>query len=161
MRLKGKVALITGGARGQGAAEAKLFAKEGAKVVITDILDNEGKKTEAEITETGGKCLYMHHDVTNSKDWETIVSKTGEHFGKIDILLNNAGIAVWGTNDDTSEEIWDSVMDVNAKGVFLGTKHVIPEMKKMAAVPLSMFLLFQGSSGSQQFNQSTMLQKEQ
>ena len=130
MRLKGKVALITGGARGQGAAEAKLFAKEGAKVVITDILDNEGKKTEAEITETGGKCLYMHHDVTNSKDWETIVSKTVEHFGKIDILLNNAGIAVWGTNDDTSEEIWDSVMDVNAKGVFLGTKHVIPEMKK-------------------------------
>ena len=130
MRLKGKVALITGGARGQGAAEAKLFAKEGAKVVITDILDNEGKKTEAEITETGGECLYMHHDVTNSKDWETIVSKTVEHFGKIDILLNNAGIAVWGTNDDTSEEIWDSVMDVNAKGVFLGTKHVIPEMKK-------------------------------
>ena len=130
MRLKVKVALITGGARGQGAAEAKLFAKEGAKVVITDILDNEGKKTEAEITETGGKCLYMHHDVTNSKDWETIVSKTVEHFGKIDILLNNAGIAVWGTNDDTSEEIWDSVMDVNAKGVFLGTKHVIPEMKK-------------------------------
>ena len=130
MRLKGKVALITGGARGQGAAEAKLFAKEGAKVVITDILDNEGKKTEAEITETGGKCLYMHHDVTNSKDWETIVSKTVEHFGKIDILLNNAGIAVWGTNDDTSEEIWDSVMDVNAKGVFLGTKYVIPEMKK-------------------------------
>ena len=130
MRLKGKVALITGGARGQGAAEAKLFAKEGAKVVITDILDNEGKKTEAEITETGGKCLYMHHDVTNSKDWETIVSKTVEHFGKIDILLNNAGIAVWGTNDDTSEEIWDSVMDVNAKGVFLGTKHVVPEMKK-------------------------------
>ena len=130
MRLKGKVALITGGARGQGAAEAKLFAKEGAKVVITDILDNEGKKTEAEITETGGECLYMHHDVTNSKDWETIVSKTVEHFGKIDILLNNAGIAVWGTNDDTSEEIWDSVMDVNAKGVFLGTKHVVPEMKK-------------------------------
>ena len=130
MRLKGKVALITGGARGQGAAEAKLFAKEGAKVVITDILDNEGKKTEAEITETGGECLYMHHDVTNSKDWKTIVSETVEHFGKIDILLNNAGIAVWGTNDDTSEEIWDSVMDVNAKGVFLGTKHVIPEMKK-------------------------------
>ena len=85
MRLKGKVALITGGARGQGAAEAKLFAKEGAKVVITDILDNEGKKTEAEITETGGECLYMHHDVTNSKDWETIVSETVEHFGKIDI----------------------------------------------------------------------------
>ena len=134
MRLEGKVALITGGARGQGAAEAKLFAKEGAKegakVVITDILDDEGKKTEAEITELGGYCLYVHQDVTDSKDWEIVVSKTVEHYGKIDILLNNAGIAVWGTNDDASEEIRDSVMDVNAKGVFLGTKYVIPEMKK-------------------------------
>lgn len=130
MRLKGKVALITGGARGQGAAEAKLFAKEGAKVVITDILDDEGGKIEAEITELGGECIYMHQDVSNSKDWEIVVTETVEHFGKIDILLNNAGIAVWGTNDDTSEEIWDSVMDINAKGVFLGTKYVIPEMKK-------------------------------
>ena len=130
MRLEGKVALITGGARGQGAAEAKLFAKEGAKVVITDILDDEGIKTEAEITELGGECIYMHQDVSNSKDWEIVVTKTVEHFGKIDILLNNAGIAVWGTNDDTSEEIWDSVMDINAKGVFLGTKYVIPVMKK-------------------------------
>ena len=130
MRLKGKVALITGGARGQGAAEAKLFAKEGAKVVITDILDDEGGKIEAEITELGGECIYMHQDVSNSKDWEIVVTETVEHFGKIDILLNNAGIAVWGTNDDTSEEIWDSVMDINAKGVFLGAKYVIPEMKK-------------------------------
>ena len=130
MRLEGKVALITGGSRGQGAAEAKLFAKEGAKVVITDILDDEGKKIEAEIVELGGECLYIHQDVSNSRDWEDVVSKTVEHFGKIDILLNNAGIAVWGTNDDTSEEIWDSVMDINAKGVFLGTKYVVPEMKK-------------------------------
>ena len=130
MRLKGKVALITGGARGQGAAEAKLFAKEGAKIVITDILDDEGGEIEAEITELGGECIYMHQDVSNSKDWEIVVTKTVEHFGKIDILLNNAGIAVWGTNDDTSEEIWDRVMDINAKGVFLGTKYVIPEMKK-------------------------------
>ena len=115
MRLEGKVALITGGARGQGATEAKLFAKEGAKVVITDILDDEGKKIEAEIVELGGECLYIHQDVSNSRDWEDVVSKTVEHFGKIDILLNNAGIAVWGTNDETSEEIWDSVMDINAK----------------------------------------------
>tara|TARA_Y100001960_G_scaffold108070_1_gene116018 strand:- start:151 stop:1014 length:864 start_codon:yes stop_codon:yes gene_type:complete len=130
MRLQGKVALITGGARGQGAAEAKLFVKEGAKVVITDILDDEGKKVEAEITEIGGECVYMHQDVTNSKDWESVVAKTIGHFGRIDILLNNAGIAAWGTNDDTSEEIWDNVMDVNAKGVFLGTKFVVPEMKR-------------------------------
>ncbi len=93
MRLQGKVALITGGARGQGAAEAKLFVKEGAKVVITDILDDEGKKVEAEITEIGGECVYMHQDVTNSNDWESVVAKTIGHFGRIDILLNNAGIA--------------------------------------------------------------------
>ena len=130
MRLKGKVALITGGARGQGAAEARLFAEEGARVVITDILDDEGKKLEAEIIELGGECLFMHQDVSSSQDWEKIVSATVRQFGKIDILLNNAGIAVWGTNDDTSEEIWDNVMDINAKGVFLGTKYVIPEMKK-------------------------------
>ena len=130
MRLKGKVALITGGARGQGAAEARLFAEEGARVVITDILDEEGKKLEAEIIELGGECLFMHQDVSSSEDWEKIVSATVRQFGKIDILLNNAGIAVWGTNDDTSEEIWDNVMDINAKGVFLGTKYVIPEMKK-------------------------------
>ena len=130
MRLEGKVALITGGARGQGAAEAKLFAKEGAKVVIADILDEEGEKLEAEVAELGGECFYTHLDVSDSENWEKTVETAVTRFGKIDILVNNAGIAVWGTNDDTSEEIWDTVMDVNAKGVFLGTKHVIPEMKK-------------------------------
>lgn len=130
MRLEGKVALITGGARGQGAAEAKLFIKEGAKVVIADILDEEGKKLEAEIIELGGECFYTHLDVSNSANWQNTVETAVTRFGKIDILVNNAGIAVWGTNDDTTEEIWDTVMDVNAKGVFLGTQHVIPEMKK-------------------------------
>ena len=130
MRLEGKVALITGGARGQGAAEVKLFAKEGAKVVIADILDEEGEKLEAELSELGGECFYTHLDVSDSENWEKAVETVVARFGKIDILVNNAGIAVWGTNDDTTEEIWDTVMDVNAKGVFLGTKHVIPEMKK-------------------------------
>ena len=130
MRLEGKVALITGGARGQGAAEAKLFIKEGAKVVIADILDEEGKKLEAEIIELGGECFYTHLDVSNSANWKNTVATAVTRFGKIDILVNNAGIVVWGTNDDTTEEIWDTVMDVNAKGVFLGTQHVIPEMKK-------------------------------
>ena len=130
MRLEGKVALITGGARGQGAAEARLFAKEGAKVVMADILDEEGEKLEAELSELGAECFYTHLDVSDSENWEKAVETVVARFGKIDILVNNAGIAVWGTNDDTTEEIWDTVMDVNAKGVFLGTKHVIPEMKK-------------------------------
>jgi len=130
MRLEGKVALITGGARGQGEAEVKLFAKEGAKVIIADILDEEGGKLEAEISELGGECFYSHLDVTDSENWKETVSKAVTRFGKLDILVNNAGVAVWGTNDDTTEEIWDTVMDVNAKGVFLGTKYVIPEMQK-------------------------------
>ena len=130
MRLEGKVALITGGARGQGEAEVKLFAKEGAKVIIAAILVEDGKKIEAEISELGGECLYAHLDVTNSKNWQETIQKTVTRFGKLDILVNNAGVAVWGTNDDTTEEIWDTVMDVNAKGVFLGTKYVIPEMQK-------------------------------
>lgn len=129
MRLEGKVALITGGARGQGAAEARLFAKEGAIVIITDILDEEGSRVEAEINETGGTCVYMHLDVANRLEWEATVQSAVARFGKLNILVNNAGVVSLGTNDDTSEEEWDRVMDINAKSVFLGTKYVIPEMK--------------------------------
>jgi len=161
MRLKRKVALITGGARGQWAAEAKLFVKEGTKVVITDILDDEGKKVEAEITELGGECVYMHQDVTNSKDWESVVAKTIGHFGRIDILLNNAGIAVWGTNDDTPEEIWDNVMDVNAKGVFLGTKFVVPEIKRNGGGSIINVSSISGLIGQPTMQPFIMLPKEQ
>lgn len=130
MRLTGKVAIITGGARGQGAAEARLFSGEGARVVIADILDDEGAKVEAAINETGGNSVYMHLDVTNASEWNRVVNDTVEKFGKLDILVNNAGVGSWGTNEDTTEAEWDRVMDVNAKGVFLGTKAVVPEMKK-------------------------------
>jgi len=92
MRLENKVALISGGARGQGATEARMFAKEGAKVVITDILDDEGRKVESEINELGGECLYLHLDVTSESEWQEAVAKTVSRFGKLDILVNNAGI---------------------------------------------------------------------
>ena len=131
MRLQGKVALISGGARGQGAAEAKLFAREGAKVVFGDVLDDEGRKTEAEIQEIGGEALYIHMDVTKEGDWEKAVSETVSKFGKLDILVNNAGVVSWGNLEDTTPEEWDRVMDINSKGVFLGTKAVIPEMRKI------------------------------
>ena len=85
---------------------------------------------ESEINETGGKCLYLHLDVSNKGDWEAALCSTLTNFGKLDILVNNAGVAIWGTNDETTEEEWDRVMDINAKGVFLGTQSVIPEMKK-------------------------------
>ena len=130
MRLANKVALISGGARGMGATEAKLFAREGAKVVIGDILEEEGHQTEAEINETGGDCLFIRLDVTSESDWQRAVAATAARFGKLDILVNNAGIFRAEGVEETSEELWDQVMEINAKGVFLGTKHAIPEMRK-------------------------------
>ena len=129
MRLKGKVALISGGARGMGAAEAKLFAQEGAKVTIGDILEDEGRKTEAEINESGGECIFVRLDVTNESDWQNAVSAAVDRFGKLDVLVNNAGVLLRGLLEDTSSQDWDFVMGVNAKGTFLGTKAVIPEMR--------------------------------
>jgi len=136
-RLDGKVALISGGARGQGAAEARLFVREGAKVAIGDILDTEGKQIEADINESGGECLFVHLDVTSEEDWLHAVESTVSRFGKLDVLVNNAGIGSTRGPDgqrvsieNLTETQWDLVMDVNAKGVFLGTKHAIPEMRK-------------------------------
>ena len=130
MRLKDKVAFISGGARGIGAAMAKLFSREGAKVVIGDVLEEEGRKTEAEINETGGECLFVRLDVTSEAEWQQAVASTVARFGKLDVLLNNAGIGGMGTVEDTTVEEWDRVMEVNAKGVFLGTKAAIPEMRR-------------------------------
>lgn len=133
MRLENKVAFISGGARGQGAAEAKLFANEGARVVFGDILDHEGEKVEAEIIEAGGDASYVHLDVTNEDDWKRAFDTTLEKYGKLDILVNNAAItppSVQNTVESTTTEIWDQIMAVNAKGVFLGTKFAIPLMRQ-------------------------------
>ena len=130
MRLEGKVALISGGARGQGAVEAKLFAREGAKVVFGDILDESGKQVEAEIHEAGGEAAYVHLDVTREDDWRTAVNTALDRYGKLDILVNNAGILIRKGIEDTTEEDWDRIMGVNAKGAFLGTKHSIPAMRQ-------------------------------
>ncbi len=136
-RLQGKVALISGGARGQGAVEARMFAQEGARVVIGDILDDLGMQVQAEINETGGECLYVQMDVTSESEWQNAVEAAVSRFGKLDVLVNNAGIGsprdAAGermTIESLTEGQWDLVMDVNAKGVFLGTKAAIPEMRK-------------------------------
>ncbi len=129
MRLEGKVALITGGARGQGATEAKLFAQEGAAVVIADVLQDEGRQIEAEINEGGGRALFVDLDVTSSDDWQSAVEQTVETFGKLDILVNNAAIYSRTPIEHASEEEWDSIIDINLKGVFLGTKHSIAAMR--------------------------------
>jgi NAD(P)-dependent dehydrogenase (short-subunit alcohol dehydrogenase family) len=130
MRLEGKVAIISGGARGMGAVEARLFAKEGAKVVIADILEDEGRKLEAAIKAAGGEALFVRLDVTNESDWQNAVATAVSRFGKLDVLVNNAGISGRGKVEDTTVEDWDRVMEVNAKGVFLGTKAAIPAMRQ-------------------------------
>jgi NAD(P)-dependent dehydrogenase (short-subunit alcohol dehydrogenase family) len=129
MRLEGKVALITGGARGMGAAEAKIFSREGAKVVIADVLDADGRQTEAEINETGGDAIFVALDVTKQSDWDAAISRTIEQFGKLDVIVNNAGIVSRVSIEETTVEEWDRIMDINAKGVFLGTKAAITQMK--------------------------------
>ena len=130
-KLDGKVALISGGARGQGAAEARLFAQEGGKVVLADILDEQGRQVEAEINELGGDALYIHLDVTNESDWQNAIQATVAKYGKLDILVNNAAIIIEkAAIEDRAASEWDRVFEVNAKGVFLGTKHAIPEMRK-------------------------------
>ena len=128
-RMDGKVALISGGARGQGAAEARLFASEGAKVVIGDLLDVEGMRVAAEIAEGGGDAMYVHLDVTSEEDWQSAVAAAVSSYGKLDVLVNNAGIWRRGRVEDTTVEDWDAIQNVNSKGVFLGTKAAIPEMR--------------------------------
>ena len=129
-RLDGKVAIISGGARGMGAAEARLFVREGDKVIIGDVLDESGAQVEAEINENGGEVIYLHLDVTNSGDWQKAVETAQSKYGHLDILVNNAGIVRRFTIEETTEEIWDEIMAVNAKGVFLGTKQAIPAMRQ-------------------------------
>lgn len=127
-RLDGKVALITGGARGMGASEAQLFLDEGAKVIITDILDDAGKETAKRLSPDGSRCIYLHHDVTKESDWETVLKDALAAFGQIDVLVNNAGIFERGTVMDTSLADFERTMSINVTGVFLGMKTVAPHM---------------------------------
>jgi NAD(P)-dependent dehydrogenase (short-subunit alcohol dehydrogenase family) len=129
-RLAGKVALISGGARGIGAATARLFAQEGARVVVGDVLDPEGRALEAELTGRGGQAAFVPLDVTREPDWERAVAAAMSRFGKLDVLVNNAGIGGAGRVEDTTLEEWHRVMEVNATGVFLGTKAAIPALRR-------------------------------
>lgn len=130
-RLDGKVALISGGARGQGAAEAETFAREGARVVFGDVRDDEGRKVEAAIRAAGLDATYVHLDVTSEPDWQRAVQIALDRHGRLDILINNAAITIPRVpiEERTAAE-WDQVMAVNAKGVFLGTKHAIPALRR-------------------------------
>jgi NAD(P)-dependent dehydrogenase (short-subunit alcohol dehydrogenase family) len=128
-RLEGKVALISGGARGQGAAEAMLLAREGAKVVFGDVLDEAGRQVETAIRTAGGEATYVHLNVTSEPDWRAAVQTAVQKYGRLQILVNNAGILIRKGIEETTEDDWDGLMAVNVKGVFLGTKYAIPAMR--------------------------------
>ena len=137
MRLEGKVALITGAAAGVegelmgfGGASARLFAREGAKVVVTDVAEDMGRRTVAEMRNEGAEAMFPHLDVTDEEKWASVVEATALEYGKLDILVNNAGTGAFERVEDVTVEVWDGQMDVHAKGAFLGTRQVIPEMRK-------------------------------
>ena len=152
-RLKGKVALISGGARGQGAAEAQLFAQEGAKVVIGDVLDDQASTTAQQINaKAGGRAVAaVHLDVTRAADWRAAVDACEREFGGLDILINNAGIFNTTGLEDTTEELWDTVVNINQKGVWLGMKFTVPAMRRRGGgsiVNISSVAGLTGSTGS-------------
>ncbi len=129
-RLDEKVALISGGARGQGATEARMLAQEGAQVVFGDILDDEGHQVEAEIRAAGAAATYVHLDVTSEEAWRAAVETAVNTYGKLNVLVNNAGIYIRKRIEETTEDDLDQIMAVNVKGVFLGVKHAIPAMRR-------------------------------
>ncbi|MDF2681791.1 MAG: short-chain dehydrogenase [Brevibacillus sp.] len=129
-RLEGKVAIITGGGTGIGKKTALRFAKEGAKVVVTDINLDSANQTVAEIKEAGGSALAIAHDVSKEEQWQQVVSQTVEQYEKVDILFNNAGIYIIKPLAELTLEEWNRLMSINVTGVFLGMKHVMPVMAK-------------------------------
>ena len=129
-RLKGKVAIVTGGAMGIGRSACTLLAREGAIVALTDLLDEAGRRTTREIQSAGGKAEFWQLDVSREGDVKRVLDEISVKFGRIEVLVNNAGLS--GVNKPTheiTEREWDALMAVNVKGVFFCTKHVIPHMK--------------------------------
>src|ERR1700680_2930302 len=131
-RLDGKVALISGAARGIGAATARLMAEAGAKVAIGDMLDERGRETAQAIAGTGEAAIYLHLDVTREDDWTATVAATVARFGGLDILVNNAGLFLGTGIEETSLEEWHRLCAVNLTGVFLGTKLALPALRERA-----------------------------
>ena len=130
MRLAGKVAIVTGAAHGMGEAEARLFAREGAKVIVADILDKDGEAVAASIRQSNGDATFLKLDVTSDTNWAEVIGKTVETYGRLDILVNNAGISGSSVGDHDDLAGWKKLLDINATGVFLGTKLAAAEMIK-------------------------------
>lgn len=157
MRLQDKVCLISGGARGMGAAEARLFSSEGARLIIGDVLEEEGGRVAAEIGESGGDIHFVKLNVTSEAEWERAVRRAVDLYGRLDVLVNNAGIYQRATVEETSSDGWDRVMDINAKGVFLGTRAAVPALKEAGGgsiVNISSIAGLIGSGFSTSYNAS-------
>jgi NAD(P)-dependent dehydrogenase (short-subunit alcohol dehydrogenase family) len=130
MRLKDKVAIITGGAHGMGEAEVRLFAQEGAKIVIADLLQKEGEAVAADISAGQRQARFVRTDVTSEADWKKLIAETIAAYGRLDILVNNAGISGSSVGDVDGLEGWQKLLAINATSVFLGTKLAAAEMAK-------------------------------
>ena len=128
-RVKGKVAIVTGGALGLGQATAILLAREGARVVITDVKEDEGRQTAERIATAGGEGIFLQHDVSREDDWTRVIDETMTRFGRLDVLVNNAGVLLAGDVEHTTLEQWRWLMGINLDGVFLGTRSAIVAMK--------------------------------
>lgn len=128
-KFEGKVVLITGAAKGIGKRAAERFAELGAIVIVTDVLPDEGEKTVASIKAAGGKAMFLKHDVTLETEWIIVVDTIKSEYGRLDVLINNAGIGFSGPVEEMDYAIWKKMMDVNVDGVFLGTKHALPVMR--------------------------------
>ncbi len=131
MKLKGKIALITGAGSGMGRASALLFSKEGAKISVVDIDRKGGEQAVELIKQKGQEAIFMQADVTKASDVERMIKTTVDTYGKLDILFNNAGIPMSFTPiEEVKEDLWDRIMNINVKGIFLGCKYAVPIMKK-------------------------------
>jgi NAD(P)-dependent dehydrogenase (short-subunit alcohol dehydrogenase family) len=149
MRLKDKVAIVTGGAHGMGEAEARLFASEGAKVVVADILDNDVERVAADIRTSGGEAMAAKIDVTSEPEWTALIAKAATAHGRLDILVNNAGISGSSVGDPDGLEGWHRIIAVNQTSVFLGTKLAAEQMMKTGGgsiINISSIMGFVGST---------------
>lgn len=128
-RLDGKIAMVTGAARGMGEVEARLFAEEGATVVLCDVSDGDGERVADDIVAHGGAAQYLHLNITDEDNWRDVIAETVSRHGRLDILVNNAGISGYDEENNLGTSTWDRLLDINAKGVFLGMKHAIGVME--------------------------------
>ncbi len=129
-RLQGKIAIVTGAARGMGEVEARLFAEEGATVILCDISGYDGQRVAEDIVAHGGAAEYLDLNVTDEENWRDVIAATVSRHGRLDVLVNNAGISGYDEEDNLGTSTWDRLLAINAKGVFLGMKHAIRAMER-------------------------------